>query len=102
MSTQEQKDIAARTLLEHAEAKNKLAALQAKAHIYGKGFRALGEELAPYRDEKRPSYMDNAINEAIEGYPSRQEVTELMSEMRQTQSSIERLAKSLQAMGYNV
>lgn len=102
MSTEEQKQIAQRELFELAEAKKTLAALESKGRVYGTAFRHLGEQLAPYKDQPLPRYNADLIDKAVSDYPTRDELTGVILEIRETRATIERLTKSINAMGYPI
>lgn len=100
MSSDEQRDIAGKTFVELAEAKKRLAALQKKATNYGNDLRTIASSIAPFRDERRASNAHEIALEAMERYPAKEEVLQLIGEIRETEAKLESLTRQLTDQGY--
>src|ERR1700683_2441608 len=93
MSEREQFEIAGRTLKEHGDAVRRLATLEAKARSYGTYMRIVANELSP--SKIRPlDYSSDGLTEALGRCPNRDEVTELLEQLRETSAKVEELAEA--------
>lgn len=103
MSGQEQHEIIGRTVVQHGDAKRDLAALEAKARSVANSMRIVAQELSPAGVIYTGSgFSGGTLDSALEKYPDRIEVAELLEEIRATKRKIEGLTKSLRDMGVPV
>jgi hypothetical protein len=102
MSEQEQHEIIGRNVVDHGDAKRRLAALEAKARDYANSMRIVANDLAPagvIYTGSGAGYCGGTIKSALEKYPSKSDVVELLEEIGLTKRRIDELAKSLRDMG---
>ena len=103
MSDQEQREIAGNALIEYAETRRKLAALNAKAGDYAKAMTALANAL--HRPHDQPHFysfktLGKEWDAAMDKYPTKEALTEIAREIESTSARKRELYNTMKAMGY--